>query len=104
MASEYKPIDGYRLWYYGKNSHHIYIQVYNAGAYQGSLTFRDSTPLPDNELDPSGYIRLSYHRADYPNILDMLRNEKPLFIWINPSNKIGGIATDSTEPVGEGEE
>lgn len=102
--SVYKPIDGYQIWYYGKNSHHLYIQVYNSGVYQGSLTFHDIATIPDNELDGAGHIRLSFHKTDYPNIVDMLRNESPLFIWINPTNKIGGIATESTEPVGEGEE
>jgi hypothetical protein len=104
MASVYKPIDGYRLWYYGKNSHHILIQTYHENAYVGSLTFRNSQSIPDNELDAAGYIRLSFHKDDYANLVDMLRNEKPLFMWINPANLIGGIATDSTEPVGEGEE
>lgn len=104
MASEYRPINGYRVWYYGKNSHHILIQVYQDEAYQGSLTFRNTKPLPDNELDSHGHIRLSYYKEDFAHVLDLLRNEKPLFIWINPPNKIGGIATDSTEPVGEGEE
>jgi len=104
MSALYKPIDGYRLWYYGKNAHHVYIQVYHTNAYVGSLTFRDALPLPDNEIDAGGHIRLSYYKGDYLNIVDMLRNEQPLFIWINPENLIGGIATDSTEPVGEGEE
>lgn len=103
MASVYQPINGYQVWYYGKNHHHLYIQVYNDGQYVGSMTFRTAS-LPDNELDHNGHIRLSYMKEDYPNILDLLRNESPLFIWINPDNKIGGIATDSTEPVGEGEE
>ena len=60
--------------------------------------------LPDNSLDVNGHIRLSFRKEDYPDIVDMLRNESPLFVWINPDNNIGGIATDSTEPVGEGEE
>lgn len=104
MAGIYKPIDGYRIWYYGKNSHHIYIQVYQSNVYVGSLTFRDSATLPDNELDVAGYIRLSMHKNDFANVMDILRHEKPLFIWLNDVNKIGGIATDSTEPIGEAEE
>ncbi|MDX1479634.1 MAG: hypothetical protein R3301_18105 [Saprospiraceae bacterium] len=102
MASVYQPIDGYRLWYYGKNDHHLYIQVYHNSQYVGALTFREGD-LPDNELDAHGHIRLSFHKTDYPHIVDLLRHKRPLFVWINAANRIGGLATDSTEPVGEAE-
>ena len=39
--------------------------------------------------------------ADY--IVDLLRNEKPLELYLNTDGKWGSILTKEMEPVGEGE-
>ena len=103
MAAIYKQIDAYRFWYYGKNEHRLYIQVFHENAYIGSLTFHKEDQRPDNRME-AGFIHLSYAKEDYPNIIDLLRNESPIFIWYNPDNHVGGLAGDAKEPIGEGEE
>jgi hypothetical protein len=51
----------------------------------------------------TGYISCHYMADDYPRVLDILRNEKPVFVEFEVQNgNIANIRT-SAEPVGEGE-
>lgn len=104
MAAIYKEFDSYKFWYYGKNQHRLQIQLYQGSNYIGTADFRDGDDIPDNEILADEYIRLSFYKSDFANIMDIIRNEAPLFAWINPDNFIGGIASVEHEPTGEGEE
>jgi len=71
----------------------------------GAAYFHHSTttmPTADT-MKGSGYISCHYLADDYPHVLDILRNEKPVFVEfeVRPGN-IANIRT-SAEPVGEGE-
>ena len=59
-------------------------------------------PVADT-MKGSGYISCHYLAEDYPHVLDILRNEKPVYVEfeVRPGN-IASIRT-SAEPVGEGE-
>ena len=52
---------------------------------------------------PTGYISCHYLTDDYPRVVDLLRNEKPVFVEFDA--QAGSVATirTSAEPVGEGE-
>jgi hypothetical protein len=52
----------------------------------------------------NGYYRLAYGYSDLPIIIDMLRNETPVFLIVDPAGAVDNwrIST-SEEPVGEGE-
>lgn len=60
-------------------------------------------PVADTQK-ASGYISCHYLAADYPQILDILRNEKPVYVEFEM--RVGNIANirTSAEPVGEGEQ
>ena len=60
-------------------------------------------PIADTQK-ASGYISCHYLADDYPQVLDLLRNEKPAFVEFEV--KAGNIANirTSAEPVGEGEQ
>ena len=78
------------------------IQFWGEDGYLGAASFYDDdSELPPAMQYPSGVVSLHYHYADLMPILDMLRNEKPVFVEFN-----GGLnsrLTTSGEPVGEGE-
>jgi len=59
-------------------------------------------PVADT-MKGSGYISCHYLAEDYPHVLDILRNEKPVYVEfeVRPGN-IANIRT-SAEPVGEGD-
>ena len=64
--------------------------------------FATTMPIGDTER-ASGYISCHYMAADYPQVLDLLRNEKPIYVEFEGNiGNIGSIRT-SAEPVGEGE-
>jgi hypothetical protein len=66
---------------------------------------RNSTTMPIADTQrATGYISCHYLAEDYPHILDILRNEKPVYVEfeVRPGN-IANIRT-SAEPVGEGEQ
>jgi hypothetical protein len=66
---------------------------------------QNSSTMPSGDTQKaSGYISCHYLAADYPQILDILRNEKPVYMEFE--GNIGNIANirTSAEPVGEGEQ
>ena len=71
-----------------------------SNSYIGGAFFYETTDqLPPAEKFPSGVIGLSFHRTDLPTLIDVLRNESPVYlIYDGPLNS--RIST-SQEPVGE---
>ncbi len=64
---------------------------------------RDPSTLPDTDaISSSGYIYVHYNEADLPQIVDMLRNEDPVYVRYVPGWNMASINT-SQEPVGEEE-
>ena len=66
--------------------------------------YPDNEKLPENYYDvKSKLVYLRYHLLMYPNIMDLLRNEKPIYFSYSEKSKVGYIRTGK-EPVGEGED
>lgn len=60
-------------------------------------------PVTDTRKS-SGYISCHYLAEDYPQIIDLLRNEKPVYVEFDLHlGNMSNIRT-SAEPVGEGEQ
>jgi hypothetical protein len=57
--------------------------------------------IPDSEKRGNRPY-LNYPLATFPAVIDLLRNESPLFVTFNDISKLGFLATDA-EQVGEGE-
>ena len=91
----------------GSNWWDRWIGLYdNEGALRGSLVFKkDGSALNDaRDMDIDGTKRrvsLEFHEFQYADLLDLLRNEKSIFIHY--SRQMGYIATSGLEPVGENE-
>ncbi len=61
-----------------------------------------SMPTSDTQKS-TGFISCHYPADHYPQVLDLLRNEKPVFVEFDvKAGNVGNIRT-SAEPVGEGE-
>ena len=77
------------------------------GATIGFLRFykAGSTLLPSEFRADLGYPLISYPSTAFPSVIDLLRNEKPVyFTWYDslPTRAFGAVGT-SREPVGESE-
>lgn len=59
---------------------------------------------PAAQVNPN-YFAFYYHHYQLPHLIDMLRNEKPIFVFFNNDNGFNNSRISTTdEPVGEGEE
>lgn len=70
----------------------------------GAAYFHHTTstmPIADT-MKATGYISCHYLAEDFPRVLDILRNEKPVYVEFEVRPHIANIRT-SAEPVGEGE-
>jgi len=82
----------------------------SAGKNVGKLIFNPSGTILPSPSNPNGIITLYYHLEDFQKIIDVLRNEKP--IWLSftcISSPLGsgtsyGVLQTGAEPVGEGEQ
>jgi hypothetical protein len=92
-------IDEYEVMY-SANKFPPRVWMKSGGKYIGQLVFNpDGASLP-----PDTDTSLYYHLEDLPMVLDLLRNEKPMYYMFNgtgPGNE-NGIKT-TPEPVGEEE-
>jgi hypothetical protein len=92
-------IDDYEVMY-SANPYSPRIWLLASRRYVGQLVFMpDGAGLPE-DTETSLY----YHLQDFPNALDLLRNEKPVYYLFSGGGPgfENGIKT-TAEPVGEGE-
>jgi hypothetical protein len=64
------------------------------------LRFNDPGMSFENDYQSDGIIRMHLPSTMFENVIDILRNEKPLNIYFAQNR---GFFGTSTEPVGEGE-
>lgn len=65
--------------------------------------YPDGKALPENHYDKRNkLVYLQYPISMYPNIVDVLRNEKPIYFRYTIDLNMGFLRTGK-EPVGEGE-
>ena len=101
------PIDNYKAVLYGEDTTDsdlvAYIHCYYKGKNVVSCEFyQEGASLPDNR-NKGGRVSLMYPWRRLYTMMDVLRNEKPLYFGFIESTKVGYIATHQ-EPVGEGDD
>jgi len=102
MAVEVKK---YHILFYGSPSgyqtNRAQISLYDTNnkviAY---LRFNDPGMFFENDSNAGGIIKMHLPSAMFENIIDVLRNEKPVYIYFAQGK---GFLSTSAEPVGEGE-
>ena len=103
MATIQADFDSYKLWYYSGHPYEALIYVYKAGKYVGRIVFfKDDAVIPANASYPEPSIHYPLKR--FNDVMMILREEKPLYLFLNLDNKIGKVATSDLEPAGEQEE
>jgi hypothetical protein len=71
---------------YSSNRFRPRIELMNGNEYIGQLVFfPDRAPLPVDSQWSDGSVDLHYHIVDFHNVIDLLRNEKPVFLNFNGS-------------------
>lgn len=90
----------------GKINHRafIFLETENASVYINF--YSEGTTLQENQspvVNGNQHVYLYHYYSDYPNMLDLLRNEKPINFFYRDDARVGYLTT-SKEPIGEGEQ
>ena len=114
MATTWKDIDKYLVRHYGRKSGEgedgtlASIICYKESDIVGYVNFYLEGHVPESKLETLGtgstkeFIMLRFAIDRINEILDTLRQEKPIHIGVNPSYKVGWVGTGA-EPIGEEE-
>ena len=96
-------IDEYEVLY-AANSFVPRIWLKNGGTFIGQLIFKPNGSALPPDATSGGQVNLYYHLDDFENALDLLRNEKPMYLLFSGSGPgfENGIKT-TEEAIGEGE-
>lgn len=98
-------IRNYRVYFYGGPDGYLtnraQIELFGTdGKIAGYVRFNDPGMQFENDTETGGAIRMHLPSSMFQSILDVLRNEKPVFIYYAQNR---GFLTTSKEPAGEGE-
>lgn len=103
MATVQANFDSYKFWYYSGHPYEALVYCYQGAAYVGRIVFfADGSAIPPNANYQSG-PSIHYALSRFNDVITTLRNEKPLYLFLNLDNLIGMVATDQREPTGEEE-
>lgn len=102
MATEIKS---YHILFYGSpggyQTNRAQIALYGAdGTTTAFVRFNDPGMLFENDSQSGGIIVMHLPSSMFQSVLDVLRNEKPVYIYFAQGR---GFLSTSKEPVGEGE-
>lgn len=103
MATEVK---NYHIMFYGGPEGHqnnrVLISLYDkCGNTVGRIRFCDPEIPLEPDTENSGVVELYMPSSMFLNVVDTLRNEKPIYLYFVDDR---GFLTTSKEPVGEGED
>jgi hypothetical protein len=107
VADEHKTsFDAYRVRYLSRSVTGPEIDCLHRGDLVGRLVFHEEdAEMPANELlaeGDGGAVCLHFRLSQFPHLIDLLREEKPLYLWFSEASGEGAVMTGA-EPVGEGE-
>jgi hypothetical protein len=98
-------VANYHILFYGSpggyQTNRAQIALYDDGGNTVAyVRFNDPGMFFENDYESDGIIRMHLPSAMFENVLDVLRNEKPIYIYFTSGRAF--LAT-SSEPVGEAE-
>ena len=102
MATEIKK---YHILFYGSpagyQTNRAQIALYDTNDKTAAfLRFNDPGMFFENDSQSGGIVRMHLPSAMFQNVLDVLRNEKPVYIYFAQGR---GFLSTSKEPIGEAE-
>jgi len=100
-----KVVESYSVLFYGSPSgyqtNRVQIQLSDSnGKTLAWIRFNDPGMFFENDYESGGIIRMHLPSTMFQNVLDVLRNEKPVYIYFVQNRAFLGT---SKEPIGEGE-
>ncbi len=109
MAVFTNGFDAYQIFYYTQYpsppGFEAIIQAYQAGVFVGRIAFYSGAVPPNGTIAPLGVTvpSIHYSLSRFNDVIEILRQEKPLYLYLDTTSGIGILATTDKEPVGEQE-
>ncbi|HEX6746144.1 MAG TPA: hypothetical protein VF092_02435 [Longimicrobium sp.] len=107
MAIIFVDVSTYHVYAQGANTKGVlaWIILGIPNAFATLMFYQDGAEIPANSIfvnagQPAYTVR--YHYAQFADVLDLLRNEKPIKFAFNDQS-LSGYITTGDEPVGEAE-
>lgn len=102
------PINQYRVLFYGSpdgvGNKRAEIKVFEDANPRGDVRFHDpGMPFPNDSLSSDGRIIMHLPSVMFANVLDVLRNEKPINYHFALGRAVLSTSDEEREPAGEGE-
>ena len=99
-------IRSYRCALFAKDANSAKVSLYNDKGINFATAYirPESEVLPKAYQDSSGRYRLYYKRSALGDLVDMLRNEKPVYVHFWDGHVENTHIATSREPVGEEED
>ena len=103
MATISKDFDSYRLWYYSGDKLLAVIHCYKGTVFVGRISFfREGDPVPPNANLPNG-PSIHFPSRSFNDVINILRQERPLYLFLNLETLGGTVANTHFEWTGEEE-
>jgi hypothetical protein len=103
MARIGTEFDGYRLWYYSNGALFALVDCYKETVLVGRISFfkeGDTVPPNVNLLnEPS----IHFAASRFNDVMTILKQKKPLYLFLNPETLAGTVANTHFEWTGEEE-
>lgn len=101
-------VNQYRVLFFGSpdgaGNKRAEIKVYEDATHRGDIRFHDpGMSFPNDSLSSDGRIIMHLPSALFANVLDVLRNEKPINYHFALGRAVLGTSDIELEPTGEGE-
>ena len=81
----------------------IWLYDENKATFANARFYMNPNDVPAHDTKASnGFVACHYPPEQYSDVLDLLRNEEPVYLHFSDTNKMGYFST-APEPVGEGE-
>jgi hypothetical protein len=97
-------VTGYHVLFYGSptgyQTNRAQISLYNSSKVVAYIRFNDLGMTFENDYVSGGIIRMHLPSTMFENVLDVLRNEKPINVYFAANR---GFLGTGKEPVGEEE-
>jgi hypothetical protein len=70
----------------------------------GVINFYEHQPPPVNSYGGSHpHIIINFHISRFNDVINLLRNQRTLFLWFDFNRLEGGLSTEEPEPIGRRE-
>ena len=108
MANVTFQVETYQYYNWSsRSSGKTNLNLKGAGGETCSVSFveDDAANLPEAYEVAPNYYAFYYHHRQLPHLIDMLRYERPIFVYFDNENEFNNSRISTTdEPIGEGEE